>query len=91
MVNSLKELLEYDIDYKTRQRGYGQGEIRIGHNLEIDPGSIYTIAFVSQFNPEIMDPLFDLAHGCLKEELGEEGVESTHRAGLGFSINQELS
>jgi hypothetical protein len=85
-ITNLRELPGETLDYKERNRGYGQGEMRIGHPLTMDENSIYAIGFLCQFVPEVMDPLFDLVGGMLTEEKHLEGISSTHANGLSFNI-----
>lgn len=58
--------------------------------MTISDSSIYSIAFLCQFTPEVMDPLFDLATGMLISEREEEGALESHTNGLGYSINNEI-
>lgn len=52
--------------YFERERGYGQGDIRIGHSLEMDD-SVYSLGFLSQLTDEIIDERFDVITGEFKD------------------------
>lgn len=51
---SIKELLPENTSYLDRERGYGQGDVRIGTSIEMDD-SIYSLGFLSQICDDILD------------------------------------
>jgi hypothetical protein len=55
---TILELLPNSMSYRERERGYGQGDVRLGTFLEMDD-SIYSLGFLSQINDKIMDEYFD--------------------------------
>lgn len=75
--NTIKSLLKEYVPYLTRERGYGQGNVRIGDTLDMDD-SIYSLGFVSQICDKEMDPYFDVIKGTLLgvKHDGEESSES---------------
>lgn len=85
-VNMAKEILSEKVPYLQRNRGYGQGNVRIGQSIE-GSDDIYSLTFISQISNEIMDKYFDVIKGELKEgeEEKEEELEEEH------AINGESS
>lgn len=51
--------------YKEIDRGYGQGDPRLGNVIEMDD-SIYSLGFLSQISDKILDEEFDFTKGHLK-------------------------
>lgn len=63
-----KEILEDKLEsYLERERGYGQGEVRIGTYLEVGE-DIYSLGFISMVNDRLMDAHFDIIKGELIDE-----------------------
>jgi len=63
-----KEILEEKLDsYLERERGYGQGEVRIGTYMEVGD-DIYSLGFISMINDRLMDQHFDIIKGELIDE-----------------------
>ena len=68
---AIKERLGERLPYAEIPRGFGQGALRLGTNLQISGGSIYYLSFVSWVKDDIMDKYFDLNTGKLKEDQPE--------------------
>ena len=63
-----KEILEDKLEsYLERERGYGQGEVRIGTYLEVGE-DIYSLGFISMINDRLMDQHFDIIKGELIDD-----------------------
>lgn len=70
-INMRKEILGEKMPYMTRDRGYGQGDVRIGSVLGVGD-DIYSLGFIAQIKDEIMDKHFDVIKGELIEEEEKE-------------------
>lgn len=57
--------------YLTRDRGYGEGEVRINTFIELNE-DIYSLGFATQLNDEIMTLYFDVLNGELKNLGGHD-------------------
>mgnify|MGYP006082051517 CR=1 FL=1 len=76
----IKEQLHMTESYFERDRGYGQGNYRIGQSLEMED-SIYSLGFLSQLEDVIIDPKFDVISG----HLIDVEVEESELSGTGSS------
>ena len=59
-----KEILDEKSSYLERERGYGQGEVRVGDYLRVGE-DIYSLGFISQISDKILDVHFDVIAGRL--------------------------
>jgi len=73
---TIKEQLHMQESYFERDRGYGQGNIRIGESLEMDD-SIYSLGFLSQICDEIIDERFDVITGQFIDGASASSVSSS--------------
>ena len=74
-----------------RDRGYGQGVVRIGTIIGVGD-DIYSLGFISQISDEIMDKHFDVIKGELIEEEKEEqeDTEEAEPSQNSASLNAEV-
>ena len=73
-----------------RDRGYGQGMVRIGTILGVGD-DIYSLGFISQISDEIMDKHFDVIKGeLIEEEKEEEDTEEAEPSQEPASLNAEV-
>ena len=56
--------------YLERERGYGNGIVRIGEYLELEE-DIYSLGFVSQISNQLIEKHFDVIKGDLIDETNE--------------------
>lgn len=82
-----KEILGERLPYLTRERGYGQGEVRIGSSLGCG-NDIYSLGFIAQIADTIMDKHFDVIKGELIEEEEKEEKEDIEEQVV-VSLNAE--
>lgn len=61
-------------DYRNVNRGYGQGQLRLGSTLQISE-DIYSLGFMSQLSDKVMDPYFDVVKGASKINQHENNDE----------------
>lgn len=65
MKKAIKEEDEADqTDYLVRDRGYGQGDVRINTYIELNE-DIYSLGFVTQLKDDIMVQYYDVMKGEL--------------------------
>lgn len=57
--------------YLTRNRGYGEGEVRINTFIELNQ-DIYSLGFATQLNDDIMTKYFDVLTGELQNLGGQD-------------------
>jgi len=55
---------EEETDYLSRDRGYGQGDVRINTFIELNE-DIYSLGFVSQLKDDILVNYYDVMKGEL--------------------------
>lgn len=53
---------ELNQTYLTRDRGYGQGDVRIGDIVEVGD-DIYSLGFICQISDELISENFDVIEG----------------------------
>jgi hypothetical protein len=63
----LEEIIDERVDYRTKERGYGQGDCRLGTTLEMSD-DIYSLAFVCWLSNDAINKYFDVLKGELKDE-----------------------
>ena len=63
-----------ETEYLVRDRGYGQGDVRINTHLEFDE-DIYSLGFVTQLKDEVLTKYYDVVTGELIN-LGGKGENS---------------